>query len=555
MKTTIPASLLLLSFACFNFAVGADLAAPAVMPIKPATRPFAAIKLNNPQGIAIDSAGHLYFVDVDAGKMYKNSPAGEVTLLAAGTIKTPVGFSIAPDDTVFVSDEEAGAVYRLAANGAATALSTPAGEASFNSPTNVAVDAAGNVFVANNRAHTILKITPAGVASVFAGKPGAAGAVDGLGSDARFGTPLGVALDREGNLYVADKDNSNIRKITPAGVVSTLAGTAGQSGSVDGVGAAARFVSPRALAVDAAGNVYVADTENQCVRKITVNGVVSTLAGKAGHPGKGDGMGSAARFNDPRGIAVDAAGTVYVADGGNGAIRQVTPEGVVTTIAGLVPGVAAASVPDSVPAPIVPPRMGQSERFDYSRAENFDGWDADLNYWTVKGGVFTAQGEKAPSTFLLTKKYYTDFRLTFSTQMVESKNHAGVCFWGEQTVERHGRNKWAYKGPLVAFPELGLWDYRTKTGIRVDPADKALANKIVGQNDPILVEILAQGNRVRVAYNGRQVLEWREPDPSLLKPGPIALQLHGFSLSQTVIYKDVVIESFPVEDRLITLKE
>jgi len=350
---------------------------------------------------------------------------------------------------------------------------------------------------------------------------------------------------------VADKDNSNIRKITRTGIVSTLAGSAGQRGSADGLGSAARFAAPRALAADAAGTVFVADTENHCIRMITADGMVSTLAGQAGQADKADGTGDAARFNDPRGIAVDVAGNVYVADSGNGAIRQITPGRVVTTLA----AASASIVQVQVDAPILAPRTGQTERFDYTHAQTFDGWDADPVYWSVKDGTFTAKGTGVPSTFLLTQKHFSDFRLTLWSQMVESDNHAGVALWGEQTVASSGKNKWAYKGPLVIFPGLSLWDYRTNKNIPVDPAGKALARKNAGQHDWIHVEILAQGNRVRVAYNGQQVLDWREPDPSRLKTGPIGLQLHGFTKSQEVVYKGVAIETFPKEDRLITVRE
>ena len=128
-----------------------------------------------------------------------------------------------------------------------------------------------------------------------------------------FTVPTGVAVDSAGNVYVADTDNDEIRKITPSGVVTTLAGSAGQAGSSDGTGSAARFDRPKGVAVDSAGNVYVADTGNDEIRKITPSGVVTTLAGSAG-PGSSDGTGSAARFYDPYGVAVDSAGNVYVAD-------------------------------------------------------------------------------------------------------------------------------------------------------------------------------------------------------------------------------------------------
>ena len=143
-----------------------------------------------------------------------------------------------------------------------------------------------------------------------------------------------MAVDGTGNVYVADSENSTLRKVTPAGVVTTLAGTAGFPGSADGTGAAARFGFPAGVAVDGSGNVYVADTGNSTVRKVTPAGVVSTLAGTAGSYGSADGTGAAARFNLPIGVAVDGSGNVYVADTYNDTLRKVTPAGVVSTLAG-----------------------------------------------------------------------------------------------------------------------------------------------------------------------------------------------------------------------------
>ena len=205
--------------------------------------------------------------------------------------------------------------------------------ARFFGPTGVAVDAAANVYVSDQLNHTIRKITPAAVVSTLAGLAGSPGSTDGTGSAARFFQPLGVAVDAAGNVYVADTNNQTIRKITPAGVVSTLAGLANSQGSTDGTGSAARFFAPTSVAVDAVGDVYVADDSNHTIRKITPAGVVSTLAGLAGSAGSADGTGSAARFFNPFGVAVDAAGNVYVADTGNNSIRKITPAGVVTTFA------------------------------------------------------------------------------------------------------------------------------------------------------------------------------------------------------------------------------
>ena len=221
----------------------------------------------------------------------------------------------------------------VTSNGAV--LTVTAAAAGFPSPFGVAVDGAGNVYVADSVSHTIRKITPAGVVSTLAGLALSAGSTDGTGSAARFSQPRGVAVDAAGNVYVADRVNQTIRKITPAGAVSTLAGLAGSAGSADGTGNAARFDNPGGVAVDAAGNVYVGDFNNNSIRKITPAGVVSTLAGFSGIFGSADGTGSEARFNSPFGVAVDGAGNVYVADTGNNTIREITPAGVVSTLAGL----------------------------------------------------------------------------------------------------------------------------------------------------------------------------------------------------------------------------
>ncbi|MEQ1934490.1 MAG: immunoglobulin domain-containing protein, partial [Fimbriimonadaceae bacterium] len=208
--------------------------------------------------------------------------------------------------------------------------------AKFSVPRGVAVDTSGNIFVADTGNHTIRKITPVGAVNTLAGLAGSLGSADGTSSDARFYLPHGIAADNTGNLYVADTDNHTIRKITPDGVVNTLAGLAGNSGSANGTASAARFCFPKGIAVDTSGNVYVADEANHTIRKITAGGVVNTLAGLAGSSGSADGDTNSARFYFPDGVAVDKSGNVYVADTGNQTIRKITPAGVVSTLAGLV---------------------------------------------------------------------------------------------------------------------------------------------------------------------------------------------------------------------------
>src|SRR6266403_1728542 len=154
--------------------------------------------------------------------------------------------------------------------------------------------------------------------TTFAGLP--PGSADGTGSAARFTSPSGVAVDSAGNTYVADTVNSTIRKITPAGVVTTFAGLAGSTGSANGTGSAARFNGPVALAIDNIGNIFVADTNNSTIRKITPARVVSTFAGLAGNDGSANGTGSTARFSFPSALAVDSANNIYVADTSNSTI-------------------------------------------------------------------------------------------------------------------------------------------------------------------------------------------------------------------------------------------
>jgi len=198
----------------------------------------------------------------------------------------------------------------------------------------LAVDAAGNVYMANFYNQTICRMTPAGDVTILAGRPGCIGSADGKGSDARFYYPQAVALDAAGNIYVADSWNSTIRRVTPSGVVTTFAGLAGREGSTDGTGSAARFNYPKSVAVDSAGNIYVADLYNATIRKVTPAGTVTTLAGQTGIYGDADGKGSDAQFNAPVSLAVDSADNIYVADMFNNAIRKVTATGMVTTLAG-----------------------------------------------------------------------------------------------------------------------------------------------------------------------------------------------------------------------------
>jgi sugar lactone lactonase YvrE len=187
--------------------------------------------------------------------------------------------------------------------------------ASFRGPGGIAIDAAGNLYVADIGNHTIRKITPSREVTTFAGSPGSSGYGDGAGAAARFNSPRGVAIDGAGNLYVSDSGNYFVRKITPAGVVTGLAHVF-------------QFeypFGPKAIAADSVGNVYVTDPTQSVVRLVEPSGRVSTLAGAKGEPGNVDGPGATARFGYPNGVAVDAAGNVFVSDSTYHTIRRITP--------------------------------------------------------------------------------------------------------------------------------------------------------------------------------------------------------------------------------------
>ena len=310
-------------------------------------------------GAAVDSTGNVYVADNSAGTIRKVTPGGVVTTLAglaeswgtndgtgsAARFDWPTGVAVDSAGNVYVADNGNHTIRKVTPGGAVTTLAGLAGSsgsadgtgsaARFNSPFGVAVDGGGNVFVADWGDHTIRKVTPGGVVTTLAGLAGSSGSADGTGSAARFYAPGGVAVDSGGNVYVADIGNDTIREVTPGGVVMTLAGLAGYFGSADGTGSAAQFNAPCCVALDSTGNVYVSDFYNHTIRKVTPGGVVTTLAGLALASGSDDGTGSAARFSSPLGVAADSADDVYVADADNCAIRKVTPGGVVTTLAGL----------------------------------------------------------------------------------------------------------------------------------------------------------------------------------------------------------------------------
>jgi sugar lactone lactonase YvrE len=303
-----------------------------------------------PAGIAVDGSGNIFVADSGNFVIRKIAPGGEVTTFAgtAGEVGSedgtgagarfmcPGGLALDRAGNLFVADYS---IRKITPAGVVTTVTNdvpPENAANAD----LAVDGEGNLFVVSEAGEVVTEVTPAGKVSTFAGTEYRSGSADGTGADARFSSPKGVAVDGAGNVFVTDKNA--IRKITPAREVSTFAGAADSPGSSDGIGGAARFFAPSGMAADGAGNLWVADTGNNTIRKVTSAGVVTTIAGTSRSIGSNDGAGPNARFFDPSDLVVDKSGNVFVVDASNDVVRKVTPTGTVTTFAGTA-GVSGAS--------------------------------------------------------------------------------------------------------------------------------------------------------------------------------------------------------------------
>jgi len=329
--------------------------------------PGVAATFNAPASVALDATGNVLVADTGNSTIRKITAAGVVTTFAgaaahsgnsdgtgaAARFSAPVGLAADVSGNVYVADTGNNLIRKITPGGVVTSLKVTVGP----TPWGLATDGAGNLYVVAAAVGTdaIQKITPAGATTTFAGA--AANFAFAL-QPAYLGQPLtfagAVATDAAGNVYVADTFNQTIRQITPSGVVTTLAGTNQVSGHVDGTGSAAQFSDPQGIATDSDANVFVADTGNNTIRKITPAGVVTTLAGAAGLGGSADGTGSAASFRGPTSLAADESGNIYVADTGNNTIRRITPTGAVTTIVGM-PGISGFD-PGPLPGVISHPR-------------------------------------------------------------------------------------------------------------------------------------------------------------------------------------------------------
>jgi sugar lactone lactonase YvrE len=284
--------------------------------------------------IAVDSSGNIYVADNNNNRIRKIDPSGVVTTVAgsgvagyadgtgaAAEFNSPQGIVVdSTGNNRIRKINTSGVVTTVAGSGVAGYADGTGTAAQFYYPEGVAVDSSGNIYVVDDNNNRIRKIDTSGVVTTVAGS--SQGYADGTGAAAQFYHPCFIAVDSSGNIYVTDQFNHRIRKITPDGVVTTVAGS-GVAGFADGTGTDAQFAYPDGVAVDSSGNIYVGDVNNQRVRKIDTSGVVTTVAGST--EGYADGTGAAAQFNYPRGVAVDSSGNIYVGDTGNPRIRKITP--------------------------------------------------------------------------------------------------------------------------------------------------------------------------------------------------------------------------------------
>lgn len=293
--------------------------------------PAATATFNSPTKLTQDAANNLYISDRDNNVIRKIDANGNVTTFAYG-LSQPNGVTITNTGIVYVADAASNSIRKvdptgnaiLFAGGNQSGADGAGFEAGFYYPYAVISDASGNLYVADSRNNTIRMVTPQGVVTTIAGS-GSAAFADGMGRAASFYQPSNLTLDAAGNLYVTDNSNRRIRKITPAGVVTTFAGD-GSAGSNDGPVASASFIAPSGVATDLAGNFYVTDIASNLVRKINASGIVSTLAG-SGNQVSVDGVGRSASFNRPNDVQFNKDGFLFITDYGSNQIRKLVITG------------------------------------------------------------------------------------------------------------------------------------------------------------------------------------------------------------------------------------
>ena len=349
--------------------------------------PAASAQLHGPYGVAVDAAGNLYVADAGNNRIRKVSPGGVISTVAgngaAGSsgdgglaadseLNFPEAVAVDASGSIFIADTNNNRIRRVSPTGIISTVAgngrqgdssdgTPATSAQLNLPRSVSVDASGNLYVTDffdgvavdppgqlsitdipsiHIEHTlkerIRRVLPSGLITTIAGGSVGYSGDGGPAAGAQLRYPQGLALDASGNLYIADTNNNRIRKVSPSGIISTVAGNGTFSYSGDGGSAgSAQLYLPGGVTLDNSGNLYISDQLNNRIRKVSYNGIITTVAGNGtkGYSGDG-GLATNAQLYEPVGVAVDASGNLYIADGGNDRVRKVSPSGIITTVVG-----------------------------------------------------------------------------------------------------------------------------------------------------------------------------------------------------------------------------
>ena len=320
-------------------------------------------QLNGPSGLALDVLGNLYIADEHNSRIRKVTSSGIISTVAgtgisgysgdggpavAAQLDGPDSVALDASGNLYIADRNNNRIRKVSPNGIIRTVagtrargfsgdSSPATSAQLDEPNSVTLDASGNLYIADRNNNRIRKVTPDGIISTVAGNGTRGFSGDGgRATSAQLDEPTGVAVDAAGNLFIADYFNFSIRKVTPDGIISTVAGGRTRNFSGDGgIATSAQLNGPRGVAVDAAGNLFITDVYNFSIWKVTLDGIISTVAGDGtkGYSGDG-GPATSAQLDEPTGVAVDASGNLFIADRMNHRIRKVTPGGIISTFAG-----------------------------------------------------------------------------------------------------------------------------------------------------------------------------------------------------------------------------
>jgi DNA-binding beta-propeller fold protein YncE len=310
--------------------------------------PATSSNLNYPTGVAVDSSGNVYIADYSNNVVEKVTPSGTLSVFAgtgtdgaptagpatSSNLNGPTGVAVDSSGNVYIADNSNHRIEKVTPSGTLSVFAGtgtkgaptagPATSSNLNDPTGVAVDSSGNVYIADQSGKRVVKVKPDGTLSVFAGTGTAGAPTAGPATSSNLNNPAGVAVDSSGNVYIADKSNNLVEKVTPDGTLSVFAGTGTQGSPTPGVATSSKLYGPTGVAVDSSGNVYIADRSNELVLKVTPSGTLSVFAGTGTQGAPIAGPATSSNLNHAFGVAVDSSGNVYIVDSGNNLVEKVT---------------------------------------------------------------------------------------------------------------------------------------------------------------------------------------------------------------------------------------